>query len=165
MKPSLTAEKARELLEYSQETGLFTWKQRVGNVAAGSVAGALSNRGYTQIKVGGAAHSAHRLAWLWMTGEWPVLSIDHINGVRTDNRWRNLRLADPYQQGYNQGNRKSNTVGLKGVSLNKRLNKFQVQVRHGGKRTYVGIFDTPEQAHSAYCEAIVDLHGEFARND
>lgn len=79
-------------LHYDPSTGIFTRLLRASNMPAGSIAGSIQNRdGYVIIRVLGHRHTAHRLAWFYMTGFWPEGEIDHINRVRNDNRWTNLR--------------------------------------------------------------------------
>ena len=91
---TLTAAQLRELLQYDPETGVVTRLVKSSNgIKVGDVAGTADARGYILIRVDGWLHLAHRLAWLHMTCEWPKGMIDHINGVRDDNRWSNLRRA------------------------------------------------------------------------
>lgn len=81
----------QELLEYAPETGVFRWRVNRTSVRAGTMAGRLDSKGYRQISVDGQRYGAHRLAWLYMNGEWPKHEIDHVNGDRDDNRIANLR--------------------------------------------------------------------------
>lgn len=83
----LDAELLRSLLDYDPLTGLFTWRSNRSNVKAGTIAGCFDASGYWQITVLNRSRKAHRLAHLYMTGNWPTLHIDHINQVRHDNRW------------------------------------------------------------------------------
>lgn len=90
----LTAERVRELLHYEPATGIFTRRIRTSNrTKVGAIVGADNGKGYLQISVDWRLYSAARLAWLYMTGEWPKEEIDHINRVRSDNRFSNLREA------------------------------------------------------------------------
>lgn len=88
--------------------------------------------------------------------------VDHINGDSSDNRLENLRLATNTQNARNRGKSKHNTSGYKGVFWHKATNKWTAQIGVDRKRIYLGIFDTPELAHRAYCEAAKVYHGEFA---
>lgn len=81
----------QELLEYAPETGAFRWRVNRTSVRAGTVAGRLDSKGYRQISVDGQRYAAHRLAWLYVNGEWPMHEVDHVNGIRDDNRIANLR--------------------------------------------------------------------------
>src|ERR1700719_1662744 len=96
-------DRLRELLSYDPETGVFRWLVRKRqNVKAGDVAGSFDGCGYCKISIDRRAYKAHRLAWLYMTGEWPPAEIDHINMNRADNRFANLRLATRHQNMANQ---------------------------------------------------------------
>lgn len=134
----LTAARLRELLNYDQATGVFVWRvaMRYG-VGAGGPAGSMCSNGYLKIKVGGKRLSAHRIAWLFVTGEWPSDMIDHINGVRSDNRFSNLRDASRAVNQQNQRHaQKSNTsTGVLGVSAYESggVRRYRVRVRGFGK--------------------------------
>ena len=160
----ITAELVRELLEYSPETGLFRWKERPSRsswkaIWPGKVAGSLDSKGYLRFQVAGRTHKAHRLAWLYVHGEWPKGEIDHIDGDRSNNAIANLRVATARQ---NQQNKtaKVNASGFRGVS--KMGRKWRALVTINGRRTHVGIFDTPEAASAAYEAAAAEHYGEFA---
>lgn len=148
----LTAEVLRELLDYNPETGVFFWRRSRGNgVKVGQLAGSMANNGYWQIAVQRRVYRAHRLAWLHYYGEWPS-AIDHINGVRVDNRIVNLRQAD--------GNiNEQNRVCAGAFRCRK---KWQSRIRtNGGKREYLGTFDTREEAEAAYLAAKRQHHAGF----
>ena len=84
---ALTTDRLKELLHYDQDTGVFTWNvRRSGKTPAGSVAGSYDAYGYIQIRISPFRYKAHRLAWFYVNSEWPKFCIDHINGVRDDNR-------------------------------------------------------------------------------
>ena len=154
----LTAERLREVLDYCPDTGVFTWKIRSNRrVKVGDVAGALRHNGYIQIGIDGCLHRAHRLAWLYVTGESPPSEIDHINCVKNDNRIANLRLATSAENKQNQSKaQKRNKAGFLGVSPHE--GKFQAQIKVDGKKMHIGRFNTPEEAHAAYLEAKRRLH-------
>lgn len=161
MKPELTAGRLRELLHYDPETGVFTRLARTSNsIKVGDVAGTADSDGYIQISVDGVLYRAHRLAWLYMTGAWSKGVIDHVNGVKGDNRFANLRPATNAENQQNQRRaQSSNKLGLLGVCRVCREGKrFKAQIMVDGRQIYLGTFDTPEQAHAAYLAAKRRLH-------
>ena len=161
---SLTAERLRELLRYDPGTGIFSWLiWRSRSARAGDIAGHVYSNGYVYIKIEGRNYLAHRLAWLYMTGEWPKDEIDHENTIRSENWWDNLREATGFQNKANTKKSAANTSGLKGVSFHRRSNKWMAQIKSQGRHHYLGLFDAPEAAHAAYANAARRLHGAFAR--
>lgn len=107
----------KSLLDYDEFTGLFTWKIKTKNgFPPGSIAGGISNYGYRVICIDYIVYSAHRLAFIWMIGEAPLV-VDHKNGDKSDNRWVNLRAATNTSNRLNTKARSSNRLGIKGVSL------------------------------------------------
>lgn len=168
----VTQSKLKELLVYNPNTGTFTWKHcsnittggKVFNSQfAGRIAGCL-NRGYVRIRIYKQKYEAHRLAWLYMTGNLPPDDIDHINMDRSDNRWANLRLAVRSENRMNVHNRSDNTSGRKGVWWNIREKKWQAAISAYGKRYHLGYFISYEDACKAREQAERNHHGEFARN-
>lgn len=91
----------------------------------------------------------------------PGMVVDHINGNKIDNRLCNLRIATTSQNTWNAGKRKRNTSGYKGVTWSKSSNKWQAQMGFHGKKVFLGLFHTAEEASAAYCTAAIRLHGEF----
>lgn len=158
---TLTVERLKELLHYDPETGVFVWlrsRRRLG-VTAGFLA-----HGYRKIKVGGVAYPAHRLAWLYMTGEWPDAQIDHINFFCSDNRWANLRAATPSQ---NNAWRRS-AIGpskFRGVSWHKAAEKWRAQIKVLGDKKHLGSFKSRTEAAAAYDAAAIEYFGPFARTN
>lgn len=174
MRADLTASQVRVLLDYEQGTGTFIWKTRGGASAnpwnarfAGKVAGRQQEgrKGlfYERIAIGGVSYLSHRLAWLYMTGEWPQAVIDHINGNGLDNRIENLRAATRAENNRNSRVKSNNTTGYKGVCFDRREGRFVASIARDGKQFNLGYFETPEDAHAAYCIAAERLHGKFAR--
>lgn len=159
-KPSLTAARLRELLSYDPETGVFTRIKRTSRtVQVGDVAGCKHPQGYIVIKLEGRAHKAHRLAWLYMAGEWPADQIDHINRVRDDNRWVNLREASNADNQQNCSAYKRRACDLPpGVWTKGPSDRFHAKVNLNKKVHYLGTFDTPEEAHQAYLAKKRELH-------
>ncbi len=166
MKPeNLTQARLKELLSFNEATGEFKWiRSNTNCVPAGSRAGSRMSTGYMHIQIDGRFYPSHRLAWLYVHGSFPKKWIDHINGVRDDNRLENLREATPAQ---NQKNRKLNSnssSGFKGVSFRKDMNKWMAYTSLAGKRVLFGYFETAEEASQAYQREIHKYHGEFARS-
>lgn len=148
MSKALTAKRARELLSYDPETGILRWRVRRGPARAGTVTGCDDGKGYLVVGVGGRIYRAHRLAWLIRTGRWPH-EIDHINGVRDDNRWCNLREVVRQENGRNQRFRCTNTSGHIGVYWNKQCAKWQAYITVSGQANYLGVFDEIDEAVAA----------------
>lgn len=159
----LTAERLRELLHYNQETGAFTRNIAQQGRSAGSVAGAPQNRGYIAIGLDYKKYLAHRLAWLYATGDWPANDIDHINGDRKDNRIANLRDVTVGVNNQNiRKTRSDNKIsGVTGVYLDRRSNKWRPKIHLNGKQIYGGSFDTREEAHAKYLTMKRQYHEGF----
>jgi HNH endonuclease/AP2 domain len=149
-------------LSYCADTGELRWKRSKKGIAAGSIAGCLTKRGYVRLGIGQTMYQAHRICWLMARGPIGDLFIDHINGNRSDNRLSNLRLCTNGQNIANAKRFSTNKCGLKGVS--KKRNRYRAEIRNQGRLFHLGTFDTAEQAHAAYCQAASKLHGEFARH-
>ena len=143
---------------YDPATGEFVWAVSAPGIAKGAKAGSLTKHGYWVVKLGRVSHRAHRLAWFLHYGEWPVGEVDHINGNRHDNRWANLRAANRSENNQNTGKRSDNTSGFRGVWLNKDKQKWSAMITHKGKRTFLGNFETPEEAYAEYLDAKSKIH-------
>jgi hypothetical protein len=127
--------------------------------------GKLHWRGYWEVKIGSLHYAASRLAFFYMTGDWPKpgLDIDHINGIRNDDRWSNLREATRSQNAANQRmqSRKAHSTPFKGVTKNG--SKYEASIKVNGDQLYLGLYATPEAAHSAYVAAAKKYFGQYAR--
>lgn len=144
----LSADIIKQQLSYCPVTGLFSWKISKPRAAKGLIAGFTCGKGYTRIKVLGISLSAHRLAWLFSEGVWPTEQIDHMNGVRDDNRRCNLREATAFENARNRQSRKPTKSGFKGVVPMR--NKFQASCRVANVVHHLGTFPTAEEAATAY---------------
>lgn len=113
----------------------------------------------------GVRHSlyVHRLAWALHYGAWPKNEIDHINGVKSDNRLSNLREANRSENQRNVGKKASSSSQLKGASFHKKHRLWRARIRHDGASLHLGWFNSEEAAHAAYAKAANRLHGAFAR--
>ncbi len=155
----LTQSRLKELLHYDPETGGFTWLLRTSNrIRVGGIAGCARRDGYRIIRIDGKNHMAHRLAWLYVHGDQPPAETDHINGLRADNRIANLREATKFENQQNRAIHRRNTSGFPGVSWNKEVGKWQAHIRLESRSKYLGLFEMPEDAHSAYLKAKAELH-------
>jgi len=154
----ITASRLREVLRYDADTGKFHWLVSHQKIKRGDVAGAFTSKGYIRIKIDGRTYRAHRLAWFYVTGEWPKDEIDHRNTDKADNRISNLREASRSINEQNKRVARADNVsaGLLGVSKTGRT--WQAQIEFGEKKHYIGKFKTPEDAHAAYIEAKRKLH-------
>jgi len=138
----MNQEKLKQLLDYDPEIGVFTWVHRSnGRVPAGAVAGTRNHhKGYIYIKIGGKQYAAHRLAWLYMVGEWPEFEIDHHNHVKDDNRIKNLRPATHFENAHNQPMRKSNKSGVTGVCFHSRDGVWSAKITINYHQLSLGYF-------------------------
>lgn len=160
-----TQARVRAYFNYDPKTGDLTHKERprteFGSAASysthlrrvGKTAGSINFDGYRKICIDGSYHSAHRIIWLFVTGEWvvyPDFEIDHRNGKRADNRWRNLRKATKSDNQKNGGQRVNNTSGVHGVNWKPRPHHksggWVARIWNGPKHVYLGFFDNLEHA-------------------
>ena len=139
----------REFLIYCPLTGQFKWKIRSGKAVAGAIAGKTTARGYRMLLVKGKSYQAHRAAWFFMYGEWPIGQIDHINRCPTDNRIANLRVVTGSENCRNKHHK--STSGFRGVAYHKKTGKWQVQACLPLKPPkYLGLFAHIEDAAEVY---------------
>lgn len=151
----------KDYLKYDPDTGIFTWKKsRSNKVKSGSIAGYKNAAGYLLVGINYKRVYMHRLAFLFMGQPVPT-HVDHINGIKDDNRWCNLRPCNKSQNGYNSKKPLHNSSGIKGVSWNKNQNKWHSYIYNNGNRLHLGYYDCI--AHAACVRAIAEdkYHGEF----
>lgn len=144
---SLSVDRLRELLDYDRDTGIFRWtKPTARRVKVGDEAGTVW-KGYRYISIDSKPYLAHRLAWFYVHGEWPLV-IDHINRNRSDNRISNLRDTTA------QGNAQNKTPALgRFASWDSEYGKWRSTIRIKGKKRHLGYFDTADEAHAAYARS------------
>jgi len=146
----IAIEELRKVLSYDPETGRLTWRSDMGNrVKAGGAAGTLGLNGYRQVVARRRRYYAHRVAWALYHGEWPAGQIDHINGIRTDNRIANLRDVTHAENARNKMMVSANTSGRTGVVWHKGAGKWMAQITISYRPIYLGLFAEFEEACAA----------------
>ena len=151
---TITAERAREILEYNPATGQLCWRNSRSTVRAGAVAGTIDKDGYVCIRADGKTYKAHRLVWLIIHGVWPAGQIDHINRVKSDNRIENLRDATQELNQRNRDLRKDNISGVTGVYLHKQSGRWAASINNlEGRQVFLGLRDTMGEAITLRKEA------------
>ncbi|HEJ7990233.1 TPA: HNH endonuclease [Serratia liquefaciens] len=161
---SLTHEYLRDNLNYNKDTGLFTWMKPRKRVMVGNYAGCQNIAGYITICIDKKIYRAHRLAWFFVNGEWPAGEIDHINGIKTDNRISNLREATRAENQRNQLAPKTNTSGIKGVSWDKKRKRWLAQCMVDKKLFNIGRFEEQDDAEKAVRIFRTKYHKDFANH-
>lgn len=166
----LTAEWLRDRFEYEPDTGLVRrlWPvmTRNGGIGypPGSVVGGKPHKdGYIYMGINGRMYLVHRIAWVLLTGRWPVAEIDHRNGVRHDNSWLNLRQATVSENRRNNLGQRSRKGPYPGVYEHSRTKgRYVSQIKHKGYVYYLGLFGTPEEARAARIATEREMFGAFA---
>lgn len=158
----LTVDRIKELFDYDQVTGNLIWKVTKSPTApSGSIAGSTNAKGHINLQIDKKMYAAHQIVFMLHHGMIPN-EIDHINGIKADNRIENLR---PCTSSQNKGNIQllsSNQSGYRGVSLNRQSGFYHAQIKIHGKQTYLGRFTDPHDAALAYNKAALSHFGEFA---
>ena len=159
----------RLLLNYDAETGLLDWKEapkllgrrhRTGKQAFNSP----TVYGYLQGGVGNGVCHTHRVIWAIVHGYWPK-QIDHINGIRTDNRLENLREVDDAENRKNTAIRSDNKSGYHGIRWRADLHKWRAEIRINGKSKHIGVYTSKDDAIAARrsVEAELGFHPNHGR--
>lgn len=160
----LTAARLRDLLHYDPKTGNFVWRVKHGRkVVPGKTAGCLeSTRGYVVIRIDGKGYKAHRLAFLYQTGEMPTAQIDHRDGVKTNNSWDNLRPATVAENGRNRRPGDGNTSGVCGVLWRADKSKWRATIKKHGCLQHLGYFTDLSDAIEARRTAELQQFEQFS---
>lgn len=154
----ISQEVLQRVLNYDPETGAFTWVQTLGSRAQnGTPAGSRDQKGYLRVWLCGVNYKLHRLAFVWMTGSCQAAQIDHINQIKDDNRWVNLRAVTNAENQQNTSLRKDSKTGFTGVTCFGRA-QYRATIRKDGTLYHLGLFDRPEDASEAYLAAKQRLH-------
>jgi hypothetical protein len=143
----LTQKRLKELLRYDPATGIFRWKISNSNrIKIGNITGCITKYGYLEIVIDKKNYKSHRLAFLYMNGYFPENDIDHINRLKTDNRWINLREVSRQCNIRNSNNYRTNTSGIKGVSWHNPSNKWMSYIYINNKRKNLGYYKSFDNA-------------------
>ena len=148
----ITQSELLELFEYNEHTGKLKWKiSRTNAIKVGQEVNHISKRGYVQVRLNGKLWMVHRLIWLMKTGTFPKLHIDHINGIRHDNSWSNLREVDRFLNMQNMHDAHiDSTTQILGVTFDKQSGKYKAQMFRNGKVVLGKKFDTKQEASECY---------------
>lgn len=178
-------ERLHDLLSYDPETGKLFWKNRPVNIfsdtnlrsaehscaiwnaryAGKEAFTSINDKGYLHGRIFTKDVLAHRVAIALHSGYWPKNFVDHVNGIRTDNRISNIRLATRSENNRNRAYGNNTPGGRKGVYRSAKTKNWRSYININGVQKFLGLFDTEESAHAAYCEAAKKYHGEFARTE
>lgn len=137
----ITQKRLKEVFRYSEESGFLSWRFRRGGVKAGRIAGCPNAAGYIQVTVDGKNYRAHRLIWLYVYGEFPEDQIDHINGIKDDNRIENLRAVTAQENHLNLRRRINNSSGFTGVYWNRKNIRWGAVIGIKGMPVHLGSFN------------------------
>lgn len=163
-KKILEVEYLKKYLTYHPDLGIFTSNVKRLRYIDGEPVGYTKKNGYIEIYLNGGYHYAHRLAWLYMTGEFPIDNIDHLDGNPQNNKWKNLRLANQSINTKNQKSKKSNKTGKIGVFYRKDREKWIAYIKVDYKRINLGTFLNFEDAATARVQA-EQKYGFISRDD
>lgn len=159
----MTYDDLHSMFAYSKRTGRLTWRVahrgRGGFTVVGADVGFVGDAGYRRTTLSGRDYLIHRIIWCMVTGSWPDFALDHRNGIRTDNRWTNLREAPG---SINQENRRAahhnTTSRLIGAWPASCGGKWRSAIKYDGSVHFLGYFPTAMDAHLAYLKAKRKFH-------
>ena len=154
----LTQTRLKEILHYNPETGMFVRRIKQSGVKQGKISGSLTKEGYLVTSIDQKTYKCHRLAWLYINGEWPIGQIDHINGNRSDNQIKNLRDVAKQQNAENQRKAQRSNKSTNVLGTWKNGNGFAARISHNNIKVYLGTFATIEEARAAYIASKRLLH-------
>jgi hypothetical protein len=146
LKAMITHKELIEVFDYCSETGMIRRKMKNGKT---KLVGTSCNTGYLQIPYNYKKYQAHRIAWVLHCGSWPEFEIDHINGIKIDNRISNLRVVTHDENMRNQRRYKSSTSGVAGVSWRKCIGKWRSSIHNKGQHYHLGYFTDKQDAIAA----------------
>lgn len=156
----VTQQELKAKYRYCQDKGLF---YHIAGPKAGGVCGVMRPDGYIKIDVNKKSYLAHRMAYLYMTGAFPANVIDHINGIKHDNRWENIRAVTQQQNSCNQRKMRTGKTSIyKGVSWDAARGLWYAYIRHNGKMKNLGCYARECNAAQVYNFYAESLFGEFA---
>jgi len=142
-----------EMFDYDPDSGVFIYKKSDKRKKEGDVVGSLNGKGYLIVQINNKMYALHRLAFLYMEGEFPEHEVDHINRIKTDNRWENLRAVTHQENQRNLSIASNNTSGVTGVYWHDGANKWRAQIIINGKNKHLGLFNKLKEAKRARREA------------
>jgi len=161
----ITQKELKEALNYNPNTGIFTRKYNNASFKIGSEVSTKHSKGYITTQINGKQYLAHRLAWLYMTGEFPKFQIDHKDQIKHNNKWKNLREVNNQENHKNMPIQQNNTSGNIGVSWRKDRNKWNSYIVNNNKKINLGSFDDLEDAIIARQQAEIQygFHANHGR--
>ena len=154
----ITVDMLRDRVRYDPQTGEFF------STASGLKVGFVNDErsGYIFVSIGKTQKvRAHRAAFALMTGEWPKVDVDHINGDRIDNRWANLRECSSAENSRNRRLNRDNKSGYTGVHWHSSVKRWVAKICVAGRFIHLGVFSTAEEAAIAYAKGAIKHHGDF----
>ena len=156
---TLTQQRLKEVVTFDDTTGIFIRKLKAKRAVIGRTLGYKKSNGYIALSIDGQKYFAHRLAWLYVYGEFPKNDIDHIDGNRTNNKIENLRDVPRTENLQNIKIAKSHnkSTGILGAYLHT-SGKFMSRIKVNKKDIYLGLFESAEQANQAYLKAKQQFH-------